>query len=241
MLPSDSFRKMPDLGHRVAQPPNDRTAAGMLTLYWGPGTCAIGIHLVLEELGLRYKTTKLDVHGGATHTPEFLSINPKGKVPTLVRQDGSVLTEFGAIATWLGLQYGGSRLLPRDPESSARIAEVIAYIEGTIHGQGYGRIFRPDLFAPPAGVVTGDEVLQAKVVQQGRKIVERGFAIIDAVLADKKQAVGDVFTIADAALFYVERWAIQRNIELPRHIRDHFGRTQSRRSAQVILQHWGEM
>jgi glutathione S-transferase len=60
----------------------------------------------MEELGLPYDMAEVDVNGGATHTPEFLSINPKGKVPTLVQEDGSVLTEFGAIATWLGHQKG---------------------------------------------------------------------------------------------------------------------------------------
>lgn len=98
---------------------------GVLTLYWGPGTCAIGIHMLLEELGLPYRTVKIDVHGGGTHTEKFLAINPKGKVPTLVREDGSVLTEFGAIATWLGLVNKESGLLPRDPESSARILSLI--------------------------------------------------------------------------------------------------------------------
>ena len=69
-----------------------------MKFYCGPHTCAIGIHTLLEEIGKPYETEKLDVSGGATHTPPFMSVNPKGKVPTLVRDDGSVLTEFGAAA-----------------------------------------------------------------------------------------------------------------------------------------------
>ena len=72
-----------------------------MKLYWGPHTCAIGIHLLLEEIGKPYETEKLDVGGGATRRPPFSGVNPKGKVPTLVRDDGTVLTEFSAIAIWL--------------------------------------------------------------------------------------------------------------------------------------------
>ncbi len=93
-----------------------------MKLYWEPHTCAIGIHVLLEETGLPYETEKIDVGGGATREPPFLAVNPKGKVPTLVRDDGSVLTEFAAIATWLarrnlecaprGGQIGRFRLTP---------------------------------------------------------------------------------------------------------------------------------
>jgi glutathione S-transferase len=106
-----------------------------MKLYWGPHTCGIGIHILLEEIGKPYETERLDVSGGATHAPPFLSINPKGKVPTLVRDDGSVLTEVGAIATWLARTNPEKNLLPSDPEIEARAAETIAYVEGSIHGK----------------------------------------------------------------------------------------------------------
>jgi len=119
-----------------------------MKLYWGPYSCAIGIHILLEEPGKPYETEKLDVGGGATHAPPFLSVNPKGKVPTLMRDDGSVLTEFGAIATWLARTNPERDLLPADPEIEARAAETIAYVTGSIHGQGYARLFKPQTFEP---------------------------------------------------------------------------------------------
>jgi glutathione S-transferase len=54
-----------------------------MKLYWGPHTCAIGIHILLEEIGRPYETKKLDVSGGATHEAAFLAINPKAKVPKI--------------------------------------------------------------------------------------------------------------------------------------------------------------
>lgn len=224
----------------TAPSPRDADQLGVQTLYWGPGTCAIGIHVLLEELGVPYHTVKIDVHGGGTHSPEFLAINPKGKVPTLVREDGSVLTEFGAIATWLGLHNASSGLLPRDAERSARVAELIAYVEGTIHGQGYGRLMRPDLFEPQDALHTGMGLGQAAVKRQGREIVEQGFVVLDRSLGEHTYAVGDAFTIADAALFYVERWAPQHQIDLPQSIATHFERLKKRPAVQVVMQQWGE-
>ena len=96
-----------------------------MKLYWGPHTCAIGIHILLEEIGRPYETEKIDVGGGATHSPAFMAINPKGKVPTLVRDDGSVLSEFAAIATWLARTNPDKGLIPDDPESEARLIETV--------------------------------------------------------------------------------------------------------------------
>jgi glutathione S-transferase len=77
-----------------------------------------------------------------------MAANPKGKVPTLVRDDGSVLTEFSAIATWLARTNPSANLLPDDPEIEARAVEAMAYVEGTIHGQGFARVFVPQMFEP---------------------------------------------------------------------------------------------
>src|ERR1700733_13986918 len=109
-----------------------------MKFYWGPHTCAIGIHILLEEVEASYESAKIDVAGGDTRKPEFLAINPKGKVPTLVRDDGSVMTEFGAIATWLARTFPTAGLMPSgSAETEARVTEVLEYVEGTIHGQGF--------------------------------------------------------------------------------------------------------
>ncbi len=114
-----------------------------MKLYWGPHTCAIGIHVLLEELGRPYEAEKVDVAGSATHGAAFQSVNPKGKVPTLVRDDGTVLTEFGAIATWLACTDAKRGWYPADADTEARMVETLDYVEGTIHGQGYARISHP--------------------------------------------------------------------------------------------------
>lgn len=211
-----------------------------MKLYWGPHTCAIGIHVLLEEIGKPYETEKLDVAGGATRKPPFSGINPKGKVPTLVRDDATVLTEFSAIATWLARTNPGKGLLPSDPDGEARAVEVMSYVDGTIHDQGFARIFVPELFEPQ-DLVHGTLGLGRKSVQQqGREMVELGFAILDPQLARHPYAAGDTFTVADAALFYVERWAPPRGIVLPINVAAHFGRMKARPAVRRVMELWDE-
>ena len=131
-----------------------------------------------------------------------------------MRDDGWVLTEFSAIATWLARTNPDKALLPVDPEDEARAVEVLAYVEGTIHGQGYGRMFMPAKFEPQDPVHQTVGLGQSSVKAHGQQMVEQGFAILDPLLARHAYAAGDAFTIADAALFYAERWAPQHGITL---------------------------
>ena len=211
-----------------------------MKLYWGPRTCAIGIHILLEEAGAAYETEKIDVGGGATQEPAFLAVNPKGKVPTLMRDDGSVLTEFGAIATWIARKYPGAGLIPDDDETEARTAEVLEYVEGTVHGQGFARLFKPDNFEAHDVVHTALGLGRSSVKAQGKTIVENAFAILDDQLADRSFAAGERFTIADAALFYVERWAPQQDIALPPRLTAHFEVMLGRPSVQKVRAIWDE-
>ena len=198
------------------------------------------IHILLEEIGAPYETEKIDVSGGATRRPPFSGINPKGKVPTLIRGDGSVLTEFGPIATWLARSNPEKSLLPEDVEGETRVVETISYVEGTIHGQGYARMFMPEMFEPQDIVHQRIGLGQGSVKAFGRQMVEDGFGILDAQLDGNAFAVGDAFSIADAALFYVERWAPPQGIVLPINIQRHYERMLARPTVQKVRSLWGE-
>jgi glutathione S-transferase len=207
-----------------------------MKLYWGKHTCAIGIHMLLEEIGKPYETERIDVGGGDTHQPLFLAVNPKGKVPTLLRDDGSVLTEFTAIAVWLALTNPTSNLWPDDPEQQARALEVLAYVEGTVHGQGYARIFKPEAFEPQDLMHETLGLGQSAVKKQGQLIVEMGFAILDPQLGRHRFAAGASITVADFALFYAEHWAKGNAVTLPINIEAHYQRMLSRRAVHSIAE-----
>lgn len=185
-----------------------------MKLYLTPGSCTTGIHILMEELDLVFEAHLVNLMNGDHNTSEYLALNPKATIPLLVRNDGSALTEFQAIAYWLARSYPKAKLLPGDPDGDARVIEAMDYVVGTIHGQGFARIFTTDKFALHE---TDFEAVKA----QGMDIVNRGFAIINDSLSAQGYVI-DTFSIADAALFYVEFWADKTGITLPENCLKHY-------------------
>jgi glutathione S-transferase len=203
-----------------------------MKLLYAPGACSLGIHLLLEEIGKPYEAERVNLQGGAQYQEPFTAVNPKSKVPTLVRDDGSVLTEFPAIAYWLARTNPEARLLPDDIDAQARVLEAMDYVVSTMHMQGFTRIFRPGNFAPNA---VDEEAVKAR----GREIFEKGLALMDKALAGKDYLVG-AFSIADAALFYVEFWGAARlKLALPANCAAHYQRMLARPAVQRMLQQEG--
>ena len=202
-----------------------------MKLYMTPGSCSTGIHILLEELDRPFEAYIVNLPAGDQHKPEYMAINPKSAIPTLVRDDGSALTEFGAIAYWLARTYPKAKLMPGDPEGDSRVIETLDYVVATIHGQGFTRIFTTANFTPNAA---DHEAVKAR----GRDIVAQAFAVMDKALAGREYVAGD-FSIADAALFYVEFWADKLKIELPPNCRAHYQRMLARPAVQRVLREEG--
>jgi glutathione S-transferase len=202
-----------------------------MKLYYAPGVCSIGIHILLEEIGKPYETIAVNLREGGQFTPDFVAVNPKSKVPTLVRDDGSVLTEYPAIAYWLARTNLYANLLPDDIDLQARALELTDYVVATMHMQGFSRLFRPTNFAPSGAE---DEAVKAR----GKEIVDKGFAMLNAALAGKDYAVGN-FSIADSAIFYVAFWTKRAGIDLPANCAAHLARMLARPSVQSVLKQEG--
>ena len=202
-----------------------------MKLYLTPGSCSTGIHILLEELELVFEAHIVNLLAGDQHKPEYLAINPKATIPTLVRNDGSALTEFQAIAYWLARSYPKAQLLPGDPDGDARVIELMDYVVGTIHGQGYARIFTTDKFTP-------NQADFDAVKARGLNIVEQAFTVINEGLPAQGYAVG-AFSIADAALFYVEFWADKSGITLPENCLKHYRLMCSRPVVRRVLMEEG--
>jgi glutathione S-transferase len=187
-----------------------------MKLYYTPGVCSIGIHVLLEEIGKPYDLQAVNLREGAQYKPEFTTVSAKSKVPALERDDGSVLTEFPVIASYLAKKNPEANLIPTDLETELRAMEAMEYAVGTMHGQGFARIFRPANFGP----ADQEDAVKAR----GREMVEKGFAILDTALAGKSYLGGDKLSIGDAAVFYVEFWAAARlNMKLPPNVAAHYG------------------
>ena len=202
----------------------------MNKLYYAPGACSIGIHVLLEEIGKPYQAEQVDLRAPAPQRP-FTLTNPKSKVPTLVRDDGSILTEFPAIAFWLARTNPEAGLLPDDIDGQARALEALDYAVSTVHMRAYTLMNRPGNFSP-------DEAAHAAVKARGRENFDKGLAILDKVLDGKDYVVGK-FSIADAALFYVEFWATRANVPLPANCAAHLARMKARPAVAAVLKQEG--
>ena len=200
----------------------------MNKLYYAPGACSLGIHVLLEEIGKPYDAEVTNLREGAQFKPAFVALNPKSKIPTLQRDDGSTLTEFTAIAFWLARSNPEKALLPSDAEGEARALEAMDFVVSTMHMQGFSRMFRPGNYAP-------SEADHEAVTARGREIFEKGFVVMDKALAGKDYLTG-TFSIADAALFYVEFWAAGRmGMTLPANCAAHFARMKARPAVAAVM------
>jgi glutathione S-transferase len=204
-----------------------------MKLYYMPGACSIGIHVLLEEIGKPYDLQKIDGAKQEQYGPDFVKLNPKSKVPTLQKDDGSVLTEFPAIATWLARKNPEKGLLPSDPDAEARVLEALDYVVSTMHMQGFSRMFRPGNYA-------FTEADHDKVKARGKEIMEKGLALMDKALEGKDYVAGNALSIADAALFYVTFWAAARmKMPLPKNVAAFYDRMKNRPAVKRTLEQEG--
>jgi glutathione S-transferase len=210
-----------------------------LKFYMTPGSCSTGIHILLEELDLPFEVTIVNLPAGDHLKPAYRALNPKGTIPTLVLDDGQALTEFQAIAYWLARSYPRKRLLPDDPLQAALALELMDYVVGTVHGQGFTRIFTTDRYLPTGLADNHREAWQSGVQARGREIVNEAFAVIESRLPDAAYALGADFTIADAALFYVEFWADKTGLILPPRCAAHYQLVRNRPVVQRVLREEG--
>ena len=203
-----------------------------MKFFYAPGACSMGIHILLEEIGKPYEAVAISLREGDQFKPAFVAVNPKSKVPALVRDDGSLLTEFPAIAFWLARTNPQAGLLPDDAESQSRALEAMEYATATIHMQGFSRVFRPARFAP-------SEADAEAVSARGREIIAAGMQNLDTSLAGRDYVLGG-FSIADAALFFVEFWAAERlGMTLPPNVAAHFARMKTRPAVARVMEREG--
>ncbi len=199
-----------------------------MELFYSPNACSLAIHVLLEEIGKPYTLRRVDFSKQEQYGAEYVALNPKSKVPALLRDDGTLLTELPAIAWYLARSNPELKLLPPDIDAEVRTLEIMDYLVSTVHMRGFTRIFRPENFSP-----TPED--KEKVQATGRKTIVDGFAIIAPVLGASDYLFG-AFSIADAVLFFLEYWAVRRaGMSLPSALDGHFQRMLMRPAVQRAL------
>lgn len=170
----------------------------MYRLYHSPGACSFAVHAALEHIGEPFELKKVDVNKGENLAPEYLEINPRGRVPTLF-DNGFQLTECAAILIYLATKHPAARLLPpEDSPDRAKALEWLVYLASTLHPLYWG-IWRPERLAADRSADPGIR----DTVTEG--LMEK-YRSIDVHLKDRDFVVGDGFSAADLYLFVFGRW-----------------------------------
>ena len=199
----------------------------MLTLYTSTGSCSRASHIALEESGLPYAVHLIDFAKSDQRQPDYLAINPKGRVPALATDQG-VLTESPAILAHIAALAPAGLLAPTDPFAFARMQAFNLYLATTIHvAHAHGR--RASRWSDDAAA---QATMAAKVTQNMRD----GFALIEADLTGD-WVMGDAYTVADPYLFTFAGWLETDGVdiaEFPR-VQAHFERMQARPAVQRAL------
>jgi GST-like protein len=212
-----------------------------LQLYGLPTPNGVKVSIMLEEIGLPYEPHTIDIGQNETWTPEFLSLNPNGKIPAIIDPDGPGgkpigLFESGAILVYLAEKTG--KFLPTDP---AQRYETLAWVffQMAAIGPMFGQV---GFFHKFAGREYEDKRPRDRYVAESKRLL----GVLENRLADRDWIMGDAYTIADiatlgwvrnlvgfydagdlvdyASLKYVPAWlerglarpAVQRGLEIPK-------------------------
>jgi len=165
-----------------------------MKLFCKPGACSLSPHIVLRECGLDFTQVNVDLASKKTESGEdYLQINAKGQVPALLLDDGGLLTEGVAIVQYLAdLKADRQLLAPVGSMTRYHTLEWLNYIATELH-KGFSPLFNP---------ATPEEYKQLT-----RGLLEKKFSYVNSQLQEKQWLLGLRFTIADAYLFTVTRWA----------------------------------
>jgi glutathione S-transferase len=165
-----------------------------MKLYYIPSACSLSPHIIANELGLPIELVRVDPATKHTeHGEDFLAINPKGYVPALQLDDGSVLTEGPAIAQYLSDLKPDAHLAPTNGSMARyRVQEVLGYINSEIH--------KP--YIPLFNSASSDDVRAER-----KAYLRKHYGVIETALGRTPFLLGQQFTIADAYLFVVTRWS----------------------------------
>lgn len=175
-----------------------------MKLYYSPGACSLGPHIVLRELGLDAELVRIPVREGANRSRDYLRINPRGRVPAL-EVDGSVLTEAPALMVYLASLKREPRLLPVGGSVElARCFEWLAWFNSSFH-VAFAQLWRPERFLPPGS----DSI---PLTSHAPRTIVSMIGEIEERLTGP-WLLGDEYCLADCYALAFYRWGYR--IELP--------------------------
>lgn len=169
-----------------------------MILYFAPHTCALASHIALEQAGADYQIRRVDFSNDEQRSPDYLRVNPKGRVPALVTARG-ILTETPAILTFIAQSFPAARLAPlEDPFALALVQSFNSYLCSTVHVAHAHRMRGYRWSDDPKAI----EAMKAKVPQS----VGACFQLIEHEMLQGPWVMGSAYTVCDMYLFTLAQW-----------------------------------
>ncbi len=170
----------------------------MLTLYYAPHTCSLASHIALEDAGADYATVRIDFAAGEQRKPDYLAVNPKGRVPALVTDRG-ILTETPAMLAYIAQSFPLTRLAPLDdPFRFAQVQAFNGYLCSTLHVAHAHRMRGYRWADDPSAI----EAMRRKVPES----VTACYELIEHEMLGSPWVMGETYTICDPYLFTLAQW-----------------------------------
>ncbi|WP_068875077.1 MULTISPECIES: glutathione S-transferase family protein [unclassified Phenylobacterium] len=200
----------------------------MLKLFYSPGSCSLASHIALEEAGAAYEAVKVDLRRSEQRRPEYLALNPKGRVPALVTDKG-VLTETVAILAYVAQTHPQKALLPTDPWDLAQAQAFNSYLASTVH-VAHAHRFRGSRWADEE---SSFEDMRRKVPQA----MAEAFALIEREMLRGPWVLGERFSVCDGYLFTLADWLEGDGVDLAQlpRVHAHRERVRARPAVSKVL------
>jgi glutathione S-transferase len=209
-----------------------REQSSIMKFHYSPGSCALAVHIALEEAGAQYDAQRVHFDRQEQRSPEYLKINPLGRVPVLETPRG-VLTEVIAILGYIAAAYPQAALAPTDAFDLARMTSFNAFLSSSVH-VAYAHHTRGARWSD-------DQACQASMSAKAPANYADLFDMIECRKLGAPWAMGEQYTVADAYLYVMTRWLARMDIDVNRFpgIAAHHQRMNARPAVQRALQAQG--
>ncbi|MBI1405179.1 MAG: glutathione S-transferase [Caulobacter sp.] len=200
----------------------------MLTLFYNPGSASDVARIALEEAGASYEALRVDLSKREQRQPAYLAINPKGRVPALVTDEG-VITENVAILGWIAQAFPEAQLAPDDAFGFARAQAFNAYIASTVH-VAYAHWRRASRWAD-------DEACIQHIRAVAPERYADCFTTIETEMLEGPWVLGEDFSVCDIYLFVMADWLDTIGVDVRRFpkVHEHRERVRARPAVQKVL------
>ena len=201
-----------------------------MQLYYAPGTISIAVAITLEEVGHDYEPIRVDFKNAEQTKPAYLAVNPKGRVPTLVTDGGTHLTETGAILDYIAALVPSAGLMPKDPLQAAQMRSVMYYLASTMHVnhahkmRGHRWADEASSFADMAGKVS--QTMTESATYFAEHCLQGDYVL------------GETFSLADPYAFTVCNWLEGDGVAMQDFptITAYLARMRARPSVQAVIE-----